>query len=750
MANIFFKKIKKSYPKVLSLNKTIKVFFVDTLNVFIQYFKYFKRTILKRIYKINILRISFSLDAFKNFSLLYFFITFLLIVISYKYNTFDLIDMSNFFLTIWWMLWSILALCITIHFFYVQNFSNYSALIFIADVNNSKKNYMILWIIWTLTIFFFFLWWNFNILINKCPDYFLLPLSLCFVAIALRLVVYYFYHITKRLSPKGMLEEIEKYFKNTLKILKKFQKFENNYAKYLWIETKKQFLLTYWNSYNKVWRYKLEAMCDNYKKLLNLNENRLSQDFLFSIENCFSYLIQSYWIVSSSIELEYLTDTTEVDKEINRFFDKIESLMVINIQKNDIEWMLRTFWLYVNMMVKTFYINYSDFEWREKTQKILFFNLIMKWQSFFKKLLSLNNEEAFFQRKEGIITIISTILNDLNNPPDTIYRVEWLLEYVNYLNLWVIQKGREDIFKLHNIYSQLYLSLVNNNSIIDKDNVDTLDNLLYEFLGDSSKNIDNLIQSIRNTLSFNINILLQNIRKDKKYIENIFFFINSIYRIIYKISQKKWLQYWNWIWLLIEQLWLLYFHIKTIEGVDSQLFIMSLHKVLDIVDLVINNKDKLFPKNFFSWNKIYDQLWWIWIYAKRSKNDDLFEKCFDILSNNIINIMTKENIHNLWNIKYFCYWLFIEDAEKYERYFEVFSNFFRIELKKYKEEHIKYWKENIIRIINEVRWCFDLANIHISSSVLSEKLLIDYGKITIENQEKIMMLILAYCKNIYN
>ena len=100
MANIFFKKIKKSYPKVLSLNKTIKVFFVDTLNVFIQYFKYFKRTILKRIYKINILRISFSLDAFKNFSLLYFFITFLLIVISYKYNTFDLIDMSNFFLTI--------------------------------------------------------------------------------------------------------------------------------------------------------------------------------------------------------------------------------------------------------------------------------------------------------------------------------------------------------------------------------------------------------------------------------------------------------------------------------------------------------------------------------------------------------------------------------------------------------------------------------------------------------------------------
>ena len=78
-------------------------------------------------------------------------------------------------------------------------------------------------------------------------------------------------------------------------------------------------------------------MCDNYLKLIKLNENRLAKDYLLSIENCFSYLMQSYDIVSTTTELEYLTYQTEIDKEINNFFERIEFLIYMNIENNDVE-----------------------------------------------------------------------------------------------------------------------------------------------------------------------------------------------------------------------------------------------------------------------------------------------------------------------------------------------------------------------------------------------------------------------------
>ncbi len=706
------------------------------------------RFLLRTYYhNIKIFFVSFTMDWFKIFSLIYFFVSIVLIAISYFKNYFVLIDdMSNFFLTTWWMLWWILALSVTIHFFYVQNFLNYSALIFISDISNSKKNYIILGTIWLLTLLFFFLWGNFNIFINQCPDYYLLPVSILLISLALWLIIYYFHDISKKLSPRGIIDETEKYFTETLKFLKKYNNLEKSYFNQFKIDIIKQKLLKVGTNYNKIWWYKLESMCDNYLKLMELKENRLAKDYLFSIENCFGFLIQSYEIVNTTTELEYLTDQTEIDGEINNFFERIESLIYMNIENNDVEWMVKTFWLLNNMILKTDYINYSSLDWKIKHKRILFFRLIIQWQQLFEKILKYNNEEAFFQRKEWAKKIILRILNNQDVNFEETVRIEGLLKYVNYLNFRVIKKQREDIFKLSDIYVLFYLSIIDG-KIIYKWMRDDLNVALYEFMGNNKYNIDNFIQSIRFSLSMKSNFLIENTQKDKNYIKRILAFIDAMFDITNYISKKEWLKIWNREWLLIQQLWLYMFNTRNIEWIDQVLIKQWLNKIIDIIDVVINSKNKVFVENVMAEKDVYDQLCWIWVYAIKENDNELFERCFSIFSKHILEFSWSN--YGLWEIKYFCYWLFIDEEKNHNKYFEILHRFFESELKKYWDEHIDYWKKEIERLINEVNWCFNMEEWDMDLQ-LSKFLLKDEEWVKPENQEKITKILFKNCSDILN
>lgn len=703
----------------------------------------FKWRFFKRCYKLKLLFISFKQDWFKVFSLIYFLIALFIAFITIIKNTFVLVDMSNFFLTIWWMLWAIFALCVTIHFFYVQNFLNYSALIFVSDVSNSKKNYTIFWIIWVLTIFFFLLWGNYNIFINQCPDIFLLPLSIVLIAFALWLIIYYFHDIQKKLSPGGIIDETENYFIETLQSLEKYNNLEKSYSNKLKIDAIKQRIFNIWTHYNKIWWYKLDSMCDNYLKLIGLNENRLAKDYLLCIENCFINLMQSYKFINTSIELEYFTDKTEIDGEVLNFLWRIKSLICINIEKNDIEWMEKTFWLLCNIAIKTYYLNYSDLSGKINNNKVLFFNLLIHRQQFFWEIIKYNNEEALFQRKEWINKFITIMLNDNNLVYDTIFRIESLLQYLNYLNLRVIKQGKEDIFKLYNIYGLVYLWIING-KFNEKREIDIVDKTLFEFLWDSKKNVDNFIKCLRKSLSLDNGCLLSNTEKNTNYIKNILLFIDEIKDIVNYLSKKEWLNVWNRLWLLVQQLWLYFFRIIDLKQIDETIISEWLNEIINIINIVITNKWS-FAENIMAEQNIYDQICRIWIYAKKVNDICLFEKCFDILQNRILH--HKLDFYDLWEVKYFCYRLFIEDKKNYERYFSILYRFFELQLEKYGKKFEEYWKTEIVNFINKINWCYNIDRQFMDIQI-SEIMLKDEEWVKTENQEKISKLLLDYCKDI--
>lgn len=711
-------------------------------------FDKFKLCLLTYCHKIKAFFVSFMYNWFDIFSLIYLIFTIILIVISCLRNYFDLIDMSNFFLTIWWMLWSILALCVTIHIFYVQSFLNYSTLTFIYDVSKSKKNYLILWSVWIFTLIFFFLWWNFNIIINKCPDYFLFPTSLFLVSLSIWLVIYYFYDITKRLSPYSLCEDTEKYFKKTVDSLKNYEKLRESYfrslQKYgnkwdLWIDK----FIKKWKKFKIIGWYKLESLCDNYLKLLDKRENRLASEFLTCIENCFWYLIQSYGIIKTDVELKYLTDTTEIDHDINKFFDRIEWIILLNIKNKDIELIWQSFRLCLNIIVHTYDISYTSNTWKIKKEKTVFLNLIHRWNKILRDIIKYNNEEAFFQRKEWTKKIISMMIDGLLVDYSMIFRIESVLNTVNLINM-VLTDNQKSFFNLYEIYSLIYLSIIDN-KLKDRRNVDILNKSLYEFMGNNKNNIDEFIQSIRFSLSMGSDFLIFNTENDKNYIKNMLLFIDTIHDIISFISQKEWLEIWNRVWLLIQQLWLYFFNVKDIEWMDKSLIRQWLNRIIDIVNVIINSKNKVFSKNVMLEEKVYDQLCWIWIYAKKEDDRELFEKCFKIFEKHILNFSC--GIYWLWEIKYFCYWLFIEEEDNYNKYFNILHQFFELELKKYGEEHIDYWKREIIGLINKVNWCFDMEEWDMDSQ-LSKILLKGEEWVSIENQEKVTKKLLLYCSDI--
>ena len=644
------------------------------------------------------------------------------------------------------MLWSILALCVTIHIFYVQSYLNYSTLTFINDISKSKKNYFIFGSIWIFTLLFFFLWWNLNLFINKCPDYFLFPISLILVSFSIWLVIYYFYDISKKLSPWGIIDETEKYFKKNLKTLKKYSNLQKWYFNWLNIDIIKQKILKIGNDYNKIWWYKLESMCDNYLKLIESKENRLAKDYLLSIETCFSYLIQSYEVVNVSTELEYLTDQTEIDTETNNLVERIESLIYLNIESNDIEGMVKTFWLLNNMIIKTDDITYTGSDGKTRLKRTLFFRLIIIWQQLFKKILKYNNEEAFFQRKEWAKKIILRVLYNQDINLEEIIRIEWLLEYVNYLNFWVIKNHREEIFRLNDIYATLYLSIIDN-KLRDKRNIDTINEYLYKYMDNNKYNIDNFVQNIRLSLSMKLNFLIINTQKDKNYIKRVLLFVDTIYDITNYISKKEWLKIWNREWLLIQQLWLYMFNVRNIDWIDEIFIKQWLSKIIDIIDVIINSKNKVFVENVMAEKDIYDQLCWIWVYAIKENDNWLFSRCFSIFSKHILEFRWSN--YGLWEIKYFCYWLFIDEEKNYNKYFEILHKFFEAEIKKYWDEHIDYWKKEIERLINEINWCFNLEDWHTDIKI-SEFILKDEEWVKTENQEKITKLLFKNCSDILN
>lgn len=685
--------------------------------------------------------LKYRSSSFLIFSLIYFFIVWLLIYKAYTTNYFTRVDMSDFFITCWWTLWAIFALCLTIHFFYAQSSTVYNSLAFIFDTNRSKINYEIFTILWFITFFFFYLWGNYNSLIFKCPDTWLFPFSLILLAFSLWLVIYHFNYVAEKLSPVWISKSINDYFKNNLNKLKKYEKIKKRYLQIVWVKEKEVWMIDFMDP---LW-YKLEALCDNYLKLVNISEYRLANDLISNIQHCFLLLFKSYNPIYSYTEPSYFTTKTIIDNKIENFFKKIIWIIESCIKHNNIQWITETINLYSNLIIslseaKYEYIVWSTIIWSEN---FLFYNWLYFRTDLYVIIEKYDNVEAFFQWKEWLNKILRELLNNPDKYRDSAERLWNLLSDINKLNLWSISHNK-NIFELHEIYGLCYTSLLNKNSIFNENNLNN-DLWFYAKLFLIHKNsINPFFNLIFKFVSLNSDIIVAMVQNDNGFIDNYQMFIDEIYKLIVCINQLEKIDFDSDLWLLIHELVRILYLIT--ENTDISID-RWLYKILGILSIILENNNNIFPDNYLFNTKIYDSLCRIWIKAIQDSDNELFERCFSIFVENIKKLSITKWFSSLSCIKYFCFRFFIDSEENHWKYLDILREFFDKQKTLYNND--SYWKNTMIHIIDEIEWCYEETPQTLSPE-LSYFVLRDYEWIRYEHQEEIKNKVYEYCENIYD
>jgi hypothetical protein len=72
------------------------------------------------------------------------------------------------------------------------------------------------------------------------------------ISFALWLIIYYFHNIQRKLSPRGIIDETEKYFRKNLQFVKKYNNLEKSYSNLLKMDIIKQNILKVGTNYYRV------------------------------------------------------------------------------------------------------------------------------------------------------------------------------------------------------------------------------------------------------------------------------------------------------------------------------------------------------------------------------------------------------------------------------------------------------------------------------------------------------------------
>ncbi|MDD2745347.1 MAG: hypothetical protein PHU93_02305, partial [Candidatus Gracilibacteria bacterium] len=450
---------------------------------------------------------AFFQNKFRLLSIIYFIATAILIGISVKWNFFHMADPTTYFSSVGAMFGSILALLITIHFFYVQNFANYAPLTFIFDASTDKTTYLVTGFIGLATIVFFFLGGNSFLLLNACPDHLLFPFSLAVEAFVIWLTLFFFHSISQKLSPSGMVKNVEGYFTGILEHLKKYK---GLLAAYLKKDSKKQetedstALMTFGISMLEGGWYKLEALFDGVQKLISNQEYTLARDYLGIIDRCFSRLMDAYGEIKTIPNLDYFgSHDSEIDRGLNRFFERLEDIVLFNVNRGDVYAILESLKLYKNVVVKFTEIDYTGRLFSGENP--LLERALIRYAGLFDKILKTGNTEGLFQWKENAGVFINLLISKKTD----LHYIDELLNKLNIIAIWEVQNKRS--LETYKIYSNTIFRLITADLGVQNDRIvreAIKENLkLVISFKESGVNItpfvNNIIQDVWTNLSIN-------------------------------------------------------------------------------------------------------------------------------------------------------------------------------------------------------------------------------------------------------
>lgn len=723
----------------------------------IQYLKTF-------LFRTKIRCTLFPENRFRMLSIFHYLVTLLLIFIALNWNYFHEVDISAYFTTVWSMFGSILALLITIHFFYIQNFSNYVPLAFIFDANRDKKPYVIIGIIWASTLWFLFLWANHYLILKSCPDNFLLPISIFIESLVVWLVFYFFHVTNQNLSPSWILENIERYFLWIIHIVKRNEKFLLDYAKSTGVtegfEHKSKFDSDVGMGAIVTWWYRLETLFDGAQKLVWNKEYTLSRDYLRTIGKCFWYLIDAHGKIAIKANFEYFgTYETEIDKWINRYFERVESSILMEIKSDSVYGILEGFNIYENSIKKLIDINYSTSI--PSNENPLLERAILRYLRFFDKILELNNEEWIFQWKEGATSLYKVFV------PKKIglNYIDSIFDKLDLVVAWEI--SRKKSIEIYKSYSQFILLLIANNP--DKYTPVNLNELIRKHLKfiiemnkimDTSWFTNKLVQDIWTWLSINLPIILnilanenESNKKELSYLSRIEETIMTVQSIFINWADN-WIEFDNFLSLFVRDIWWLLSRSLNLNiSVDESLF----DATLKLISSIISKWDIKLLSSFYVNKFILDVLCWIGLYWLDSGNPNLFTKSLEIFDKLLLKIYSNEFWRNLNWLEYYCYWLLFAQWRSLNEISTwmitqlviVLEQRFRKQTWDLEEQYVEYIRQEMIVLINNIKDLFEddwfrwIPDEETLSKVYLANNFPDF--IIKERLEQLMLLILGKC-----
>lgn len=617
----------------------------------------------QKIFHLRIRSLGIFTNRFRLLTIVQAIFTLCLLGLVVKSNFFHGIDASAYFTTVWSMFGSVLALLITIHFFYIQNFSNYVPLAFVFHANTSKSSYITLGIIWAFTLTFLFLGWNVGAYLNSCPDHYLFPVSILLESLGIWLVIYFFHTTSQNLSPAWITNSVERFFVKTLDFAKRSESILEKYGEMQGVNKDFRVFSKFhpWAQPLEICWFNLETLCDAVQMLINRNERSLSTWYLAVISKCFWYLLEAYWKISTIPNLEYLlTQESEIDKRLDRLFEKVENIVFVNIRGNDTYGIVESMSLLKQLTLKTSEVQYSGRLWYSEGP--IFERALIRHTWLFDKLMKEKHDEWLFQWKENSFAYLRAIISKNL----AVSYVESILQKLDLFVFWEIWNQKS--YETHKIYVGLLLPHQSDDKfIIDvsesaREHIEWIISMRDETNTVASAWIDKIINSmIKEIWQYLIMGRASIIEKalnnggDNLFLEELQDLIDNVNMIFQKGVEKK-LPFDNFLPLLVSEFRNIG-EILSQSELNQELKETYLEKLLNLISIIVGLGDEKFLSKLYSDRHVFDVLCWIGLYGLKMGNQELFEKSRKIFEKYLSDPYWKGYGLRLWVAEYYFGWI---------------------------------------------------------------------------------------------
>ncbi|MDD2916828.1 MAG: hypothetical protein PHH70_03210, partial [Candidatus Gracilibacteria bacterium] len=409
--------------------------------------------------------------------------------------------------------------------------------------------------------------------------------------------------------------------------------------------------------------FNLETLCDAVQMLISRNERSLSAGYLAVISKCFGYLLEAYGKIATVPNLEYLlTQESEIDKRLDRLFEKIENIVFMNIRGNDTYGIVESMSLLKQLTLKTSEIQYS--ERVGFSEGPIFERALIRHTWLFDKLIKEKNEEGLFQWKENSFAYLKVMVSKNL----AVSYIESILQKLDLFVFWEIGNGKS--YESHKVYTGLLLPHQSDQQfIIDisesaRKHIEWIISMKGGINQVASAGIDGIINSIIKEiwqyLLMNRSSIIQkaqNGQRNNPFLEELFDLIDNV-NIIFQRGVEKNVPFDNFFPLLMSEFRNLG-ELIIQSKIDQESKEDFLEHFLNLISIVVGSGNAKLLSGLYSDMHVFDALCWIGLHGLKTKKLELFERTRSMLEKYLSNPYWKSFRFHIGTAEYYFIWILV-------------------------------------------------------------------------------------------